>query len=186
MTSRSNFVSGEDLRVRPEAHHRPGVVGLAHHLDRAFGHAALEFHVVDLAPEVDPHLELLAQEVHRRDADSVQPGRHFVAATAELAAGVQPRQHQLEGGQALFLVHVDRDAAAVVLDLDAAVGKKGDDDLGGVPGQGLVDRVVDHLVDQVVKARGGRRADVHARTPPHMLPALEDLDLLGGIRHVGA
>jgi len=77
-------------------------------------------------------------------------------------------------------------ATAVVVDLTAAVRVEGDDDLGRVPGESLIDRVVDHLVDQVVEAGGGGRADVHARAPPNVLPALEDLDLFGGIRHVGA
>ena len=79
---------------------------------------------------------------------------------------------------------VDRDAAAVIIDLDAAVREQGDHDPVGVAGKGLVDGVVDHLVDQVMEALGAGRADVHARSPPHMLPAFEDLDLLGGVRHV--
>jgi hypothetical protein len=83
-------------------------------------------------------------------------------------------------------VDVDRDAASVVVHLDASVGEKGDDDPGGVARQRLVNGVVDDLVDQVMQAFGSRRSDVHARTPPDMLPALEDLDLLGGVRHVGA
>ncbi len=81
---------------------------------------------------------------------------------------------------------VHRDASPVVVYLDAAVAVERDDDPGGVARQGLVDGVVDHLIDQVVEARRGGRADVHARTPPHMLPAFEDLDLLGGISDVRA
>src|SRR5262249_46417878 len=81
---------------------------------------------------------------------------------------------------------VDRDAPAVVVALHAAFGEEGDDDPVGVTGEGLVDRVVDDLVDQVVEACRAGRTDIHARTPPHMLPALEDLDLLGGVRDVRA
>ncbi len=110
----------------------------------------------------------------------------LVAAAAELASSVEARHHQLEGGKAFFPVDVDGDTAAVVIHLDAAVGEKRHHDASGVAGQRLVDGVVDHLVDQVVQAGGARRADVHARTPPHVLPALEDLDLLGGVRHVRA
>ena len=177
---------GEDLRVRPEPDDRPGVVGLPHHLDRALRHAALELHVVHLPAAVDPDLELLAQEVDCRHAHAMQAGGHLVAAAAELSAGVEAGQDQFEGGHSFFLVDVDRDAPAVVLDLDAAVGVQGDRDLGGVTGQGLVYRVVHDLVDQVVETGRGGRADVHARTPPHMLPALEDLDLLGGVGDVSA
>ena len=146
---------GEDLRVRPEPDDRAGVVRLAHDLDRALRHAGLELHVMDLAAPVDPHLELLAEEVHRRDAHSVQAGRHLVSTATELSAGVEARQDQLQGRHPFFLVDVDRDAAAVVLDLDAAVGVEIDGDLGRIACQGLVDCVVHDLVDQVVEARGG-------------------------------
>src|SRR5205814_4906042 len=118
--------------------------------------------------------------------DAMQARRDLVAAAAELASGVEARHHKLEGGKTLLLVDVDWDTAAVVVHLHAAVGEKRDHDASGVAGQRLVDGVVDHLVDQVVQASGARRTDVHARTPPHMLPALEDLDLLGGVRHVRA
>src|SRR5437868_13678931 len=57
------------------------------------------------------------------------------------------------------------------------------DDLDAVvaAGKRLVDRVVDHLVDEVMEAAGTRRADVHARAQPHRLEALENGDVLGGI-----
>src|SRR5439155_19659709 len=77
-------------------------------------------------------------------------------------------------------------AAALVVDRAAAVLVEGDDDARAVSRQGLVDGVVDHLVDQVVEAGRAGRADVHARTPPNVLPALEDLDLLCGVRHIRA
>src|SRR5205807_8239563 len=130
--------------------------------------------LVDLAAAVDAVLEPLAQEVDGRDAYAVKSRRDLVAAAAELAPRVQAGHHELEGGQALFLVDVDRDTSAIVVDLDAAVGEERDDELPGVAGQGLVDRVADHLVDQVVEARRAGRTDVHARTPPNMLPAFED------------
>src|SRR5579859_8085570 len=176
----------EDLRVGPEPDDGAGVVGLAGDLHRGLRHAAVVFLVVDLAAEVHPHLELLAQEVHRRHTYPVQARRDLVAAAAELAAGVEAGHHQLERGDPLLLVDVDRNAPAVVLHRAAAVRVEGGHDPGGVAGQGLVHGVVDHLIDQVMQAARARRADVHARPPPNVLPAFEDLDLLGGIRHIRA
>ena len=75
---------------------------------------------------------------------------------------------------------VDRDAATVVDDLDAAVGEHRDDDPVAVAGQRLVDGVVDDLPHQVVQAALAGRADVHARALAHRLEALEDLDR-GGV-----
>ena len=161
----------EDLRVGPEPDHRAGAVGLPHRLDLGLGHATLVFLVVDLPGAVDPDLQPLAQEVDRRDTHSVEARGHLVAPTAELAAGIEPGHHELQGGQAFFLVDVDRDAPAVVVHLDAAIGEEGHDDPLGVARERLVDRVVDHFVDEVVQPGRARRTDVHARTPPHMLPA---------------
>ena len=52
----------------------------------------------------------------------------------------------------------------------------------GAPCEGLVDRVVDHLEDQVMESPRARRADVHARAQPDRLEALEDSDVFSGIR----
>ena len=82
-------------------------------------------------------------------------------------------------GLALGRVDVDRDAAAVVDDADAAVGQQRDLDVVAVAGQRLVDRVVDDLVDQVVQAALTGRADVHAGALADRLETLEDGDRAG-------
>ena len=48
----------------------------------------------------------------------MQTTGHLVAAAAELAAGVQLGEHELDGGDALGRVHAGGDAAPVVLDPD--------------------------------------------------------------------
>ena len=80
-------------------------------------------------------------------------------------------------------VLVDRDAPAVVDDPAPAVFQKGDLDPVGVPGHGLVDGVVDHLVDEVVEAAGAGRADVHTRAFPDGFQALQDCDVLRRVSH---
>ena len=56
-------------------------------------------------------------------------------------------------------------------------------DLDGVTvsAKSFVDAVVDNLVDQVVKAVGTCRPDVHARAFPNMLHALQYLDMPRGV-----
>jgi hypothetical protein len=66
--------------------------------------------------DLEPLASALTQE-----ADAVQTARDLVAVLVELAAGVEARQHDLDRRQALGRVILDRDAAAVVLDLDRAV-----------------------------------------------------------------
>ena len=103
----------------------------------------------------------------------------LVAAAAELAAGVQLGEHELDGADALGRVHVGGDAAPVVLDADRAVLHERDVDGVGVPGEGLVDRVVDDLPHEVVQAALAGGADVHAGALAHRLEALEDGDRAG-------
>ena len=146
----------------------------------ACGVAALVGLHVDLLAAPDLEVEPLGQRVDHRHADAVQTARDLVAVVVELAAGVQHRQHDL-GGRPAALVHVHRDAAAVVDDGHRAVEVDRDVDLGAVAGQRLVDRVVDDLVDEVVQAGGSGRPDVHRRALADGLEAFEHLDLVGAV-----
>ena len=53
------------------------------------------------------------------------------------------------------------------------------------PREGLVDGVVDDLVDQVMEPAGASRADVHARTQANGLEALENGDVLSCVGRFG-
>ena len=124
-------------------------------------------------------MQLLGERVDDRHADAVQAAGDLVAAAlAELAAGVQHGEHDLDGRLALLLHHRDRDAAAVVGDRDGVVRVDRDRDLAAEAGQRLVDGVVDDLVDEVVQAHHAGRADVHAGALADRLEALEDGDVL--------
>ena len=98
-----------------------------------------------------------------------------VRVRVELAARVQLGHDHLDGRHAL-LVHLDGNTAAVIDDLDAAVLEQRDLHARGVPGHGLIDRVVHDLPDQVVQTPRAGGADVHARTHPDGLEPLEDGD----------
>ena len=73
-----------------------------------------------------------------------------------------------------------RSAAAVVVDRAGAVGIEGDGDQIGMAGKGLVDGVVDDLVDHVVEARAVVGvADIHAGTLADSVQPLQHLDGIG-------
>src|SRR5436190_24078431 len=99
---------------------------------------------------------------------------------------MQDREHDLDRGPLLLLVHGHGDAAPVVHDGHRIVGVDGHLDGVAVTGEGLVDRVVDDLVDQVMQAPRARRTDVHAGAPAHRLATLEDRDVLGVVAASGA
>src|SRR5690606_29947602 len=108
--------------------------------------------------------------------------RDRVAAAAELAAGVQHGQHDLDGRlRGVGRVRVDGDTAAVVDHAQRAVFEDRHVDRVAVAGQRLIDRVVDDLVDKVVQAPLTSRADVHAGTFAHRLETFEHLDVAGPV-----
>src|SRR6202034_1941830 len=84
------------------------------------------------------------------DADAVQPARHLVGILVEFPAGVELGHDDFGGGNALALVNVDGNAAAVVAHGDGAVGVEHDLDRGGVAGERFIDRIVHDLVDHVM------------------------------------
>ena len=133
--------------------------------------AALVALLVDLAVAPDLEIEPLRQRVHDRDADAVQAAGHLVAVVVELAAGVQHGQHDF-GRRLAAGVPVDRNAAAVVDDGDRVVDVDRDVDLVAEPGQRLVDRVVDDLVDEMMQTGRAGRPDVHGRPLADGLEAL--------------
>ena len=166
----------EDLRVGLEADRRAGAARLAEHIELLHRLAADERHVVPVAVAVHDHLEPLGQGVHDRDADAVQAARHLVGVLVELAPGVEQRERHLDGRQLFGGMDVDRDSAAVIGDRDRVVGMDGDVDRVAEAGERLVDRVVHHLVDQMVQAGLAGGSDVHARTPADGLQTLENAD----------
>ena len=135
--------------------------------------------VVALSTHLD--VDSGGQGVHHGDAHAVQAARDRVAAASELAAGMQLGHDHLDAALALAWHLVHRDATAVVVHPDAVVGQDGDFNVVSVPGQSLVDRVVDDLVDQMMQAPGARRTDVHAGTDADRLQPLQHLQIAGVI-----
>ena len=183
--SKEKSVDCEDLVVRPEGDLGPRLVGGADRLERRLRLAPLVELAPDLAVAPDLERELGGEGVDHGDADAVQAARDLVGAVVELAARVQGGHHHLGGGPALGGVHVDRDAAAVVRDGHAVVLVDGDRDLLAVAGDRLVDRVVHHLVDEVVETLGTGGPDVHRGPFSDRLEAFQNLDRAGVVAHAG-
>jgi len=121
-------------------------------------------------------LEHPGQGVHHGHADAVQAAGHRVGLAVELAAGVQRGHDDLDRRPVLHGVVVHRDAAAVVVDPDSAIGQQRHVDGVAVPGQRLVHGVVHDLVDEVMQPALAGRADVHSRALADSLKALEYRD----------
>src|SRR6185369_5935864 len=172
----------EDLEVGEKSDLGPVGVGLLAFGEFALRLAALVVLRPDVAVGVDLGVEPLVEGVNDRDADAVQPAGDLVAAAVpELAAGMEDGEHDLGGRFPLFLHDPDRNPAAVVLNRAGVGGVQYDLDAVAVTSEGLVDRVVDHLVDEMVKAARAGRADVHAGAFANGFQTLEDGDVLGAV-----
>src|SRR5690606_8676752 len=122
----------EDLRVRLERDRRAGPPALVRadglelrHLRPAREALAVELPV---AP-ADLDLEPLRERVDDAHAHAVQTAGDLVGILVELAAGVQHRHRDLDAGDPLDRMLVDRDPTAVVGDGDRAVLAEDDLDL---------------------------------------------------------
>ncbi len=101
-----------------------------------------------------------------------------VAAVAELAAGVQAREDQLHAADLLLRMHVHGHAAPIIGHLERLILVQRDADGLAMPRDGLIDRVVDDLVGQVIRPRG---VGVHAGPAPHRIQATEHFNVGGGV-----
>src|SRR5690606_12631724 len=124
------------------------------------------------------------ERVDHRGADAVQTAGGGVGGAAELAAGVQLGEDDLDAREAGARLDVDGDAARAVVHLDGPVLVQHDVDPVAVASQGLVHRVVDDLPQAVHEAAAVGGPDVHARALADRLQALEDLEVSCGV--VGA
>src|SRR6185437_10635069 len=140
--------------------------------------AVLEADVVFLAAALDPAFELARERIDDGHADAMQAAGELVGLVRELAAGVQPREDQLDAADLLLRMDIDGHAATVVGHFQRPVLVEYDVDLLAVAGQGLIDAVVDDLVRQMVRTL---RMRVHPGPAPYGLQAGEDFDVGSGI-----
>jgi len=80
----------------------------------------------------------------------VQATGDFVGVVVEFTARVEHGHDDLGGWATLFFVNIHRDSTAVVGNADRLVFVDSDVDFAAVPGQGLIDGVVDGLEHHVV------------------------------------
>ena len=115
---------------------------------------------------------------------------NLVAASAELAAGMEDGVNDLQSGLAGLGLDVHGDAAAVVHHGDGITLVDLDDDVGAVARQGLVDGVVHDLIHQMVEAGGRSGADIHTGTLSDGFQTFQNLNfrcviLVGGVHRRG-
>ena len=166
------FERAEDLAARHEPYRRSGLllfILLRFRCEFCFRFAILEPLRVDLPVAVDLDLEPFGESVDNRDTDAVQAAGDLVTVVVEFAAGMQGGHHDLDCRLLLCRVHVDRDAAAVIGYGDIPFLRYDNLDRRAVSRHRFIDRVVDHLIDHVMKAMDVGASDIHRRALAHRL-----------------
>ena len=164
----------------------PVLLGVAYGLDMTLRNTAPVLLEPDVAFALDLELETFGDGVDGADADAVKTSRDLVARVIEFAAGVQHGHHDLGRADALGVHDADRDTAPVVFDRDRAVEMDGDVDFGAMPGQVLVDAVVDGFPDQVMETGAVVDVtDVHSGALADGFEPLENGDVLCAVRRLG-
>ena len=169
----------EDLRIRQEGDGRSRLLCLPDDREEPFFklkvRLALPVPVMENLP-FSLHLDIhpLREGIDNRGTDTVKAAGCLVGIAVELAAGMERREdHALR--RDTLLVHADRNPSSVIADRAAAISVQRHIDSGAVPGQMLIDRVVDNLVDQMIQSAAGGTADIHARPPSDCLQPFDDL-----------
>ena len=160
----------------------PGAAGRAELLQRRDRLALLEPHLplVTIAP--DGRDQLARERVDHARADAVETAGGLVIALLELSAGMENGEDHLERRFSGLGMHIDRNPAPIVFDTDrGAVLVQRDADVRRVPVHRLVDRVVEHFPDQMVKAGRADATDVHAGALTNGLEAFENGDVFCGV-----
>src|SRR5262249_23560893 len=124
-------------------------------------------------------LDPFAQGGDRLGAHAVQARGRLVRPLVKLGARPGDGQHHLQGRQPQLRVGLNGNAAAVVGDAEAPVHVDLDVNVLAKAGQGLIDTVVNQLVDQVVQTAATGVADVHARPLPDVSGVAQYLDVVG-------
>ncbi len=171
----------EDIAVGFKSDLGTGLGRVADNVEPFDGLSLFKADLVDLFIDKDTDNDPLGQGVDNRSSDTVKTSRNLISSSAEFASGMQDGVDNFNAGNALLGLDIDRDPAAVVDNGDGVVGIDGDSDLGAVAGQSFVDRVVDDFFDQMMKARGRSRADIHTGAFADGFQSFQDLDLAGGV-----
>ena len=106
----------------------------------------------------------------------MQATGNLVSVVVKLTARVKHRHDDLSSGDTLFML-LSRNTTAIVRDGHRLIGVDDNVYLATVPGQRLINTVVDQLKHHVVQAGAiVGVTDIHARALAHSIKALKHLD----------
>ena len=167
----------EDRVVRPELHKRTRLALLPVAYRLCLGnrvHRCQRFTLgvvlrMNLTVAVYLYVHLGRQRIHAAHTYTVQTTRHFITVLVELTTGVQHGHYHLQRTLVLLRMHIYRNTTTVILYGNRVVLIDVHGYLITESRQCLINRVVDHLVNQMVQTLQRDISDIHRRALTHRL-----------------
>ena len=173
----------EDLHVGLEGDDRAPAIDRADLLELALRLTAFEAHLVAALVTRHIHFHPFRKRVDHRGPDAVQAATGLIGLAVEFAAGMQRGHDHFQRRLVLeFRMRVHRNAAAIVANRQHIVRSEFHLDAAGMTGNRFVHGIVQNLGGKVMQRADVGTADIHAGAAAHGFQALENLDVLGGIR----
>src|SRR5579875_46882 len=155
----------ENLWVRMPTNQRAVLtrLGRADDLQGNRGYPPFKANKVDLLIAPHGHFQPIGCSVNAGHAHTVQPTGNFVGPAIELSTRMQPSESQLYAGHVVLSVDIHREAAAVIPHGDGTIRMKGYINAITVARQSLINRVIAHLHEKMMKPLRIGTPDVHGR-----------------------
>ncbi len=185
----THFRVGEDAGIGLEGNASPPFLGFSFDGQRGYRFSAFVTLMVDFPILANFDIEPFAQSIDHGYSHTMESTGNLVCTGIELAPCVQLGHDYLDGGNVFLFVEIHGDAASVVVHSDRVVLVYMNADMVAVACQSLVDTVVHHFVNEMMKPLGRDIADVHGRTFSYGTEPLQNRDplssvLVYGIAHI--
>ena len=120
-------------------------------------------------------MEIGAKRIDAANANPVQTAGYFVRIFIEFAARMQNGHDHFQCAFLLLRVDPGRNAPSVIHHLYRIIFVNGHQDVLAVAGQRFVDRIIHHLIDQVMKTLFADIPDIHGRSFPNGFQTFQNL-----------
>ena len=166
------------LHIGQELDGCAGTVSLTDDLQVIEVFTALILLLIDFSILIDGDGQVTGKSIDHGGANTVQAAGHFVAAAAELAAGVQHGEAYFNSRSMHLGMDTYRETAAIVLHGNGTILMERHVNALAIAGKRLVDGVVHNFVYQMMQTARIRGANVHSGALTHCLEAFQHLNVV--------
>ncbi len=136
---------------------------------------------IDLALAAHLGCHPVGKRVDTGNTYAMKSAGNFVSALVEFSSCMKDSHYDFKSRPSDLALDSYRNASSVILDAYGVVFENGDFDGVAVSSHGLVDTIVDDLIDKMMQAPLPYVSNVHGRSLADRLKPLQDLDTIFGV-----